>query len=581
MENSEKKIQSPDRKIHLAALANVLGIIVIYFYYRYLNPDPRTITFWRSNITANILFFVLAALPFFIIGFLNKVQRSSIAKIVSKERATWSSEEISQLLDYLLQIPKQYFFFSFFAWTFEGILWGVLSWILERGTFFSSFFSTVLGCTAAGAVAALFSFIIADKMTRQEVIKLFPHLEYLNRPVNFSLIKVTLLILCVVGLMPVLLIGFLSFLHAEHAILTQDLARLSILRNTNISIFVLSVFLTVMAIGWITRNISRPLVNMAELMKKVSTGDFSARMPITTDDEIGYVSGGLNKMIMELSVLYQSLELKVKERTEKLNIALSEVEQSNMKIMDSISYSQKIQHSLLPNVDAIQQFLPQSFFLWMPRDVVGGDIYYAESFDTGFMIAVIDCTGHGIPGALMTMATASSLRRITMDEGCLNPADILSRLNSIIKTSLHQDTDHATSDDGLDASVCFFNTTEKNLTFAGARLPLVYIKNGEVVTVKGDRHSIGYKKSDINFKFTNRQIDLEDGMAFYLFTDGIIDQLGGKKRIPFGKKRFYDLLLGIQSNSFEEQQNKISGAFEEYKGDNETQDDLTVIGFRV
>lgn len=581
MENNRKKIQSPDRKIHLAALANVLGIIVIYFYYRFLNPDPHTVTFWRSNITANILFFVLAALPFIVIGFINKAQRASIAEIISKDQAIWSSEEILQLLDYLLRIPRYYFLFSFFAWTFEGVLWGVLSWILERGTFFSSFFSTVLGCSAAGAVAALFAFIIADKMTRQEVVKLFPNLEFLNRPVNFSLTKITLLILCVVGLMPVLLIGFLSFLHAEHAIMTQDLARLSILRNTNISIFILSIFLTVMAIGWITRNISRPLVNMAELMKKVSTGDFSGRMQITTDDEIGYVSGGLNKMIMELSVLYQSLELKVKERTEKLNIALSEVEQSNMKIMDSISYSQRIQHSLLPNVDAIQQFLPQSFFLWMPRDVVGGDIYYVESFDTGFMIAVIDCTGHGIPGALMTMATASSLRRITMDEGCLNPADILSRLNSIIKTSLHQDTDHATSNDGLDASVCFFNTTEKNLTFAGARLPLVYIKNSEIITVKSDRESIGYRKSDINFTFTNHQIDLENGMTFYLFTDGIVDQLGGKKRMPFGKKRFYDLLLEIQSSSFEEQQNKISGAFEEYKGDNETQDDVTVIGFRL
>jgi len=581
MKNNEKTVQSPDRKIHLAALANVLGIVVLYFYYRYLDPDPDTMSFWRSNITANILFFVLAALPFFVIAFLNRAQKASIAMIVKKDQTLWSSEESLQLLDLLFRMPRTYFLYSIFAWTFEGVLWGVLSWIFERGAFFSKFFSAVLGSTAAGAVAALFAFIIADKMVRQEVIKLFPKLEYLNRPVNFSLTKITLLILCVVGLIPVLIIGYLSFLHANQAILTQDQTKLSLLLNTNISVFVISIFSTAMAMGWVTRNISRPLVNMAELMKKVSTGDFSDRMPITTDDEIGYVSGGLNKMVKELSVLYQSLEQKVKERTEKLNIALIEVEQSNKKIMDSISYSQRIQNSLLPDVKAIQQFLPQSFFLWMPRDVVGGDIYYVEGFDTGFMIAVIDCTGHGIPGALMTMITASSLRSIIVDEGCLNPAEILKLLNSNVKKLLRQDKESTISDDGLDASICFVNTTENTLTYAGAKLPLTYLHHENVVTVKGDRQSIGYKKSDLDFKFTNHHIDIQPGMVFYLHTDGIVDQLGGEKRMPFGNKRFNDLLLEIHKESFEEQQNMISDTFEKYKGDSDTQDDVTVIGFSV
>ncbi len=210
--------------------------------------------------------------------------------------------------------------------------------------------------------------------------------------------------------------------------------------------------------------------------------------------------------------------------------------------MASIEYAHRIQNSLLPNIVAVKQFLPQSFFYWKPRDIVGGDIYYVESFENGFLAAVVDCTGHGVPGALMTMMASSGLRRITIDEGCLNPADILSRLNSIIKTSLQQDTEHVSSDDGLDDSICFVSTADKTLTYAGARLPFVYIKNSEIVMVKGDRQSIGYKKSGLDFKFTNHDIDIQDEMVFYLYTDGIVDQLGSEKRIPFGNKRFSNLL---------------------------------------
>ncbi len=581
MGKNRNRVRSPAGKVHMASLANVLGIVIFYLYYRYLNPNPSTISFWQSSTIINILFFGFAVLPFVVIGRMTKIQRGSIEKIVQKEKDQWSSGEVSQILDYLFRLPRNYFLFSFFAWTFEGVLWGILSWIFEGGNFFSSFLSTVLGCVAAGTLAALFSYIIANKITRQEVVRIFPQLEHLNRPVNASLERNTLLILCVVGLMPVMMIGYLSYLHAEQVMLTQDLSILAKLRNINISIFIISVSITAMAMGWVTRNLSHPLVKMADMMKKVSTGDFSTRMSISTDDEIGYVSGGLNKMVAELSVLYQSLEKKVEERTKKLNIALSEVEQSNKKIMDSISYSERIQNSLLPNVNAIHQFLPQSFFLWMPRDVVGGDIYYAESFETGFTIAVIDCTGHGIPGALMTMIAASSLRRIIVDEGCLNPAEILKLLNSNVKKLLRQDGETTKSDDGLDASICYVNTLENKMTYAGAKLPLTYLHNGNFVTIKGDRQSIGYKKSDLDFEFRNHEIDIQDGMVFYLYTDGIVDQLGGDKRIPLGNRKFIDLLSKSWNGSFKEQQAAISDGIQSYKGDNDRQDDITVVGFSL
>ncbi|MBT4262950.1 MAG: SpoIIE family protein phosphatase [Deltaproteobacteria bacterium] len=296
----------------------------------------------------------------------------------------------------------------------------------------------------------------------------------------------------------------------------------------------------------------------------------------------------LQKAAQKLKDNNISLEQKVVERTkelshknELLNETLDHLEESNKKVIDSIEYAKRIQYSLLPHEHDIEKFPFNHFIIWHPRDIVGGDIYHVDFFESGFIVAVFDCTGHGVPGAFITMIALSALKRITTDEGCLNPADILSRLSSIIKTSLHQDTDHVTSNDGLDASVCFVNTVEKTLTYAGSKLPLTYLKDDTVVTIKGDRQSIGYKKSDLNFKFTNHKVDIAEDMAFYLYTDGVIDQLGGDKYFSFGKKRFNNLLLENSGKPLEEQKEKIVQVFQEYKGDHETLDDVTVIGFKV
>lgn len=265
----------------------------------------------------------------------------------------------------------------------------------------------------------------------------------------------------------------------------------------------------------------------------------------------------------------------------ELNSKNDQLTESNQKIIGSIEYAHRIQSSLLPSPTYVKQLIPQNFIIWHPRDIVGGDVYYIDKFDNGFLMSLIDCTGHGVPGAFMTMLASSSLRRITLDEKCLNPPDILKRLNTMVKASLQQDKDHVSSDDGLDAAVCFVNTTNDTLTFAGARLPLTYIHNGREQTLNGDRHSIGYKKADLNFEFTSHKIKIEDGMAFYLYTDGIIDQLGGEKRMSFGRKRLKKLLLDGYSKSFDQQRGLIIRSFEEYKGKNETQDDISLIGFSV
>ncbi len=363
-----------------------------------------------------------------------------------------------------------------------------------------------------------------------------------------------LLVFIILGFFPTLLV-LLDLLSVSS--FSEEMAQsisMSPLETVLVDRFIVLVGM-IFAVVLITRSFTKPIYSLLKAINKVDEGDFSTQAPVISEDEIGVLTAAFNVMVKGL-------------RERELT-------------MQSIEYAKAIQSSLLPNVNNVKRHLPDSFFIHMPRDIVGGDIFTMDFFEDGFIAAVIDCTGHGVPGAFMTMLASSNLDRIIKDEGCRDPGKILKRLNYLVKTLLKQDTGDALSDDGLDASMCFFNTIDKTLTYAGARLPLVYIKNGEIKTIKGDRQSIGYKKSDVNLEFENHQFSFEDGMAFYLYTDGIVDQLGGKKRMPFGKKRFYNLLLAIHNSSFEEQRLGILEAFEKHKNNNETQDDITVIGFRV
>lgn len=250
-------------------------------------------------------------------------------------------------------------------------------------------------------------------------------------------------------------------------------------------------------------------------------------------------------------------------------------------LTDSINYAKMIQGSLLPDIKQFQTAIPNSFFLWMPRDIVSGDIYFIKILPTGYLIALFDCTGHGVPGAFMSLISISSIKRIILDERIIEPAKILNRLNFNIKTMLNQHSNNCLSNDGLDAAVCFINPYQKTVTYAGANQPLVYLKDNELSYVKGDRQSIGYKKSDTSFSFTNHIIPIEEKTTFYLFSDGYKDQIGGINRRGFGQKKFFKLLQDIHHHRFDKQKEELIGAFEAYKKSNDQVDDITIIGFNL
>ncbi len=242
--------------------------------------------------------------------------------------------------------------------------------------------------------------------------------------------------------------------------------------------------------------------------------------------------------------------------------------------------------STVRSLKVLSNFTAWLYFLRYIRDIAGGDIFFTEQFENSHILSVIDCTGHGIPGAFMTMIASSGMRKIVKDEGCHDPAEILRRLNVFVKTTLQQDTAHALSDDGMDAGVVriqFQQPHDKNrapyLTFSGAKLPLFYVQNNEVRVVKGDKQSMGYRRSDIHYEFTNHTIAAEKGMAFYMATDGYTDQFGGQNNKRFSTRRFRKLVLENSMKPFEEQREILLRAFNEHKGKNEQQDDMTIVGF--
>ncbi|GBC61027.1 hypothetical protein DENIS_1987 [Desulfonema ishimotonii] len=327
---------------------------------------------------------------------------------------------------------------------------------------------------------------------------------------------------------------------------------------------------------------------IVKTIRSVSEGNFEAEMPVHDDPQLGQLATAFNLMLRTVKDAMSHLDLLVADRTGDLHMlntelqeSLEETEAINRKIMDSISYARIIQTSLLADSDRVSAYLPDSFFLWMPRDMVGGDIFYTDSFGDQFVVAVVDCTGHGVPGAFMTMIAASGLRRIVRDDGCHDPGEILKRLNFIVKTSLHQDTDHALSDDGLDAGICFADKGSGELRFAGARISLFHTCDGQIGEIRGNRHSIGYRRSDLSYTFTGHTLPLRENMTFYMATDGFTDQLGGKKELRFGKKRLRKLMALNWNQPVEKQRDIFLNTFNTYKGDREMQDDVTVVGFRV
>lgn len=269
------------------------------------------------------------------------------------------------------------------------------------------------------------------------------------------------------------------------------------------------------------------------------------------------------------------------EEKEKLQVAYSEIDGKNKDITDSIHYAKRIQNAILPSDSAFKQSLNESFVFYQPKAIVSGDFYWLEKWGNETLIAAVDCTGHGVPGAFMSIVCHNILTQAVNVLGLTKPALILNETNSQLSKKLNQDPDEATVRDGMDISLISINYPKLKIEFAGANNPLWIIREKQLIQVNGDKFPIGAFVGEELQQFANHEFELIKGDCVYIFTDGFADQFGGPKGKKFKYKQFESLLIKNHKKPMEEQKNILETTIKDWIGDLEQIDDILVIGIRI
>ncbi|MBK7310459.1 MAG: SpoIIE family protein phosphatase [Sphingobacteriaceae bacterium] len=273
----------------------------------------------------------------------------------------------------------------------------------------------------------------------------------------------------------------------------------------------------------------------------------------------------------------EKLEVQVTERTKEINEQKKVIEEKNKDITDSINYAQRIQRSILPTSVEINDIFKESFVLFKPRDIVSGDFYQFKKKGDHKYAILADCTGHGVPGALMSMIGSNLLNQIIIERGIIEPNRILSELHKEVRSTLRQ-TSGVQSHDGMDASVVLMH--KKKLFIASANRPVYIVKNGELTELKPDKRSIGGSQAADEITFNVVELEAESEMMLYLFSDGYADQFGGEAGKKFKVKNLSQLLLSIHSKPLNTQKEILDTTFDNWKKHLEQVDDVSLIGIR-
>jgi PAS domain S-box-containing protein len=253
--------------------------------------------------------------------------------------------------------------------------------------------------------------------------------------------------------------------------------------------------------------------------------------------------------------------------------------EQNKDITDSIYYAQRIQQSILQTQEQLRSYFEDSFLLYKPKDIVSGDYYWFHEDESYKYIAAIDCTGHGVPGAMMSMVANSMFKEVFINRKISNPSEILKALDEELEKSINKNQD-ATFNDGMDVSLIRLDKTTNELAFAGAFRSILITRENEITELKGSRYPIGFY-SGIEKQFDTQLFQLQKNDGVYLFTDGFIDQFGGEKNKKLNKSNFKDLLRTINDMNMDEQEAFLEYSFNNWKQDNDQTDDVLVIGIKI
>ena len=266
-----------------------------------------------------------------------------------------------------------------------------------------------------------------------------------------------------------------------------------------------------------------------------------------------------------------------RKRAEKLlDKKIKELQVKNSEMLESIAYAKRIQQSILASPDGLTGYVSESFIYYQPKDIVSGDLYWYYKKENKLYVAAIDCTGHGVPGALMSVIANGLLRTTIVKRNLENPAEILFALDEELQSALL--TEGAA--DGMDIALVEIDLDTKKIKFSGAFRPLVLIRDGKIIEYKASKYPIGLY-GGVEKKFDLHEFDLQTNDALYMFSDGYADQFGGERSKKFNRRNFYEMLLSIQDMNMSEQGSFLEYAHNNWKQDEPQTDDLLVIGLKI
>jgi serine phosphatase RsbU (regulator of sigma subunit) len=301
---------------------------------------------------------------------------------------------------------------------------------------------------------------------------------------------------------------------------------------------------------------------------------------------LAIVNDAYNHYEQNLVLLQRALELssiELNQAKNKVTAALSQLNEKNEDLLSSIHYARLIQEAILPSEERFRSVLPESFVFHKPRDIVSGDFYWLQEYDGKILVAAVDCTGHGVPGAFMSIIGNNQLNAAVREEGLTTPSLILDSLNRGVSSTLRSQTEGSGAGikDGMDIALICIDLENKQIQYSGAYNPLYIIRDGKLLETKGDKFPIGLAQDDDLRLFTNHTFELMEGDCLYIFSDGYPDQFGG----PMGKKFKYDnfrsLLFEIHQLSPRKQLKQVEHRFDEWKGELVQLDDVLLIGIRL
>ncbi|RQW86147.1 MAG: hypothetical protein EHM79_10240 [Geobacter sp.] len=287
-------------------------------------------------------------------------------------------------------------------------------------------------------------------------------------------------------------------------------------------------------------------------------------------------------LLLELTRVYEIQSMELQDTLSRVNQLNAQLEESQERIVESLNCASVIQESILPRNELFDRLFSEWSVLYRPRDIVGGDLYWLRAVDGLVLLAVIDCTGHGVPGAFMTMTVNSVMNHI-VDTICNDdPASILSEMNRVLQNTLHlRRGGDSMVDAGLDIILCCINPDQHKVTYAGAGLSLYILADNELCEIKGGRPGVGYSGNDPDYRYKNHILDIGAGAVVYAPTDGLLDENGATKGFGFGRERFKEMVKQHAHHPLMRQMECFEQTLAEWRGSRNQRDDITMVSFRL